>query len=125
MPVFISIYPPLNTYLKNVLTEADILITRDMLNRMEIRLFTEDEIVESFFVDLGDHEDPNPEDLEGELMNCINSLEKRSKKFTKLPENCKFKVLLHTKSYDFADPTRHAVSFKSIAIAQKGVTRNF
>lgn len=110
MPVFVSIYPPLNTYLKNVLSEAETLISSSMLNRMEIRLFTEEEILESYFVDINDNLEPNSEDLEGELMNCINSLEKRSKTFPKLPEDCKFKVLLHTESYNFADPTRDAVS---------------
>lgn len=84
-----------------------------MLHRMEIRLFTDDQIVESFFIDIADSVEPNSEDLEGELINCINSLEKRSKTFPKLPEDCKFKVLLHTKSYNFSDPTRHAVSYYS------------
>ena len=85
------------------------LINTNRLKKVEIRLYNEDKVFESFFIAINDQE-ANQEDFENELMNCIVSLEKRCKTFVKLPKECKFKVLLHTLLYDFSDTSKSEVS---------------
>lgn len=100
LPVNISLYPPLNAYIKNVLSEAMSLLDAKKLKRLELRLLNADEIHESFFVDINSA--TSCTDTEGVFRSCIHNLENRCKSLDRLTKDCTFKILLHTNSYDFS-----------------------
>lgn len=110
MPVFINLFPPLNDYIKNVLTEAMSLLSTNQLRKIEIRILSGCLNLESYFLEVNEFDSANSEDLEVELKNCIVCLEKRCKILPILPKDSKFKVFLHTNFYDFKDDSRTEVS---------------
>jgi hypothetical protein len=116
LPVFVNVFPPLQTYIKNVLTEALTLLEAKNLSRVELKILKDDEVLESFVVDLNSErltsvsvESLN--NLEETFRSCIFSLEKRCKLFKKASKDFRFKVLLHTNSHhNYASETRNLVS---------------
>jgi hypothetical protein len=117
LPVFVNVFPPLQNYIKNVLVEALTLLEAKNLSRLELKILKDDEVLQSFVVDLN-HESltsisvESINNLEETFRNCIFSLEKRSKLFKKASKDCRFKIFLHTKSHhNYASDTRNLVSF--------------
>lgn len=115
--MFISIYPPLNNYLKNVLIEVSTLLTAVKLKKIEIRLYdhldkNDASSSESYFIEINNEmhealdEDNVDEDLLTEFRSCIHSLEIKSKSLKKLSKNCRFKMFLHVLSHDYMSGSR-------------------
>lgn len=106
--MFNSIYPPLNHYVKNVLSESLTLLNVNKLKRFEIRIYKAETILERFIVDVSPETiTPNCENLEDEFRSCLHSLETRCKAFRKVSRNCRFKIFLHTENYrDYKKETK-------------------
>lgn len=102
-----SAYPPLNNYIKGILLESLSLMNENNLERFELRLHIDQEVQEKFLVDINyELIKLSIDELTNEFRNCIHSLETRCKSFKKVSEDCLFKILLHTKSYDFSNETK-------------------
>jgi hypothetical protein len=105
--VYASLYPALNDYIKKVLTEALSLMNSCKLKRIELRIHREETTYESYFIDVNTESVYKPsEELEDEFRDSIFSLETRLKSFRRLSKECRFKLLLHAKSFDFSDESR-------------------
>ena len=108
MPVFVSLYPPLNSYIKNVLLESLSLLNENKLQKFELRLHKDEEILEKFFININYEQlkNKNSDELVSGFRSCIHSLETRCKSVKKVSHDCRFKILLHTKSYDFSNESK-------------------
>lgn len=107
LPIFVSAYPPLNNYIKNVLLESLNLLYENKLQRLELRLYKDEVIQEKFFVDINyELTRINGDELETEFRYFIHSLETCCKSFKKASKDCRFKILLHTKTYDFSNESK-------------------
>lgn len=99
LPVFCSIYPPLNDYIQKSLNCIQHLLETKELRRVEIQIYNDDGNHESFNIDIF-------EDLmidNSELMilqeifrQCLGELEIKCKILNELKRSSKFKILLHT-----------------------------
>lgn len=109
--MFINIYPPLHTYIKNVLLESLSLLTANKLKRFEIRIHKGDKVLESFIVEINSESvNANLNELEETFKNCVHSLENRCKLFKKASKDCRFRIFLHSDSYqDYASDSRSLV----------------
>lgn len=103
LPVFCSIYPPLNDYLKGVLKSIEHLYSTRQLNRIEIQINNEDGARESSFV-INILEEISIADSDKYLMKihehfrqALYNLELKCKTLSKFKRKSKFKILLHTK----------------------------
>lgn len=104
LPVYCSIYPPLNSYVKNALIAAKHLIEENNLRRLELIIYkgSEDNILECFTMAFSSELKVSDSDrylmeLEEQFRKSIYSLEKRCKLLKKRTgEHSKFKVLLYT-----------------------------
>jgi hypothetical protein len=107
--VSINVYPPLQKYIKEVLQETLNLLNANKLKRFEIRIHNEEKVLQSFVFDINleDLDSSNLNELEEAFRNCIHSLENRCKLFKKASKDCRFKILLHTDSYqDYAGDSK-------------------
>ncbi|KAH8418502.1 hypothetical protein KR009_010282 [Drosophila setifemur] len=101
-PVFVSIFPPLNNYLANVLRSARELLARNELQCLEIILYqTENQPLESYELQVECIEnaarDPHLMQYEEQLRSAIYKFGERVKQLPKLPSGtCLFKLQLHT-----------------------------
>lgn len=76
------------------------LLNANKLKQFEIRIHRDEKVLESFVIDInseGLKSDFN--ELEDTFRSSINNLENRCKLFKKASKDCKFKILLHTDSY--------------------------
>lgn len=109
LPVFVSVYTPLNSYIRNVLLESLNLLGAEKLHKLELRLFNNDEVLENFVLQINYETSRNIDELETEFMQCIHSLENRCKPLKKVSNDCRFKILLHT--FDFSNELKSQVRF--------------
>ncbi|XP_073823521.1 DNA polymerase zeta subunit 2 [Musca autumnalis] len=108
-PVFVSIYPPLNTYLYKVLRTVRELLKTGELEGVEVLLYKDDtEIYEKYTFQINPQssgrisvEDEFLMDFEEQLRSSLYSLAERVKTLEKLPSDCKFKVLIYTNQVGF------------------------
>ncbi|XP_034663355.1 mitotic spindle assembly checkpoint protein MAD2B [Drosophila subobscura] len=117
-PVYVSIYPPLNTYLAGVLRSARELLARRDLKCFEIILYhSENQPLESYMLQLDilesgaarqPAEDPHLIEYEQQLRVALHKLSERVKPLPKLPGNCQFKVHLHTTQTAFVQFSHEA-----------------
>lgn len=106
-PVYVSIYPPVNNYINQVLKAAKTLKTSGDLKRVEVVLY-KDEITtyENYVFEI---DDTCPEkfqkaysadqyliDLEEELRKSLLTLSERTRSLPKIPIGTKFKIQYHT-----------------------------
>lgn len=108
LPVFISLYPPLNTYIKDVLMEMSTLLMAKKLKKVEVRLNKSDNSHESYFLDINSEKTSEDldDDLETEFRSCIHSLDIQCKSSKKLSKVSSFKIFLHVTSYDYKSDSR-------------------
>ncbi|XP_030375752.1 mitotic spindle assembly checkpoint protein MAD2B [Scaptodrosophila lebanonensis] len=112
-PVFVSIYPPLNNYLTNILNAAQELLRRQELQCLEVIIYRDDmEHMESYRCELESL--PNGQDdqylllYEQQLRAALYKLSERLKPLPKLTEDAKFKVHLHTTQSAFIQLNNNA-----------------
>lgn len=111
MPVLVSVYTPLNSYIRNVLLESLNLLGVEKLKKLELRLFNNDEVLENFILQINYESSRTIDELETEFMQCIHSLENRCKSLKKVSKDCRFKILLHT--FDFSNELKSQVTLIS------------
>lgn len=112
-PVYISIYPPLNTYLYKILRASRELLKTQELQAMELLLFKDDkQIYERYLLRT---QEPaiatNDEfllEFEDQLRTSLCRVSERLKGLAKLSSDCKFKILLHTSQSAFVRLTHNA-----------------
>ncbi|XP_001359547.3 mitotic spindle assembly checkpoint protein MAD2B [Drosophila pseudoobscura] len=117
-PIFVSIYPPLNTYLAGVLRSARELLCRRELKCFEILLYhSENTPIESYMLQIEQLEpeaarqpaqDPHLIEYEQHLRAALYKLSERLKPLPRLPGNCQFKVHLHTTQTAFVEFSHEA-----------------
>lgn len=117
LPVYCSIYPPLNEYLKGSIIAIDELINKGELNAVEVMLYNENH-KESFIIDkLKDfsisESDKYLMSIHENFRKAIYDLETKCKALRKFSRSYKFKVLLHTKEKAYrhiCNESKHQVS---------------
>ena len=117
LPVYCSIYPPLNEYLKGSIIAIDELINKGELNAVEVMLYNENH-KESFIIDkLKDfsisESDKYLMSIHENFRKSIYDLETKCKALRKFSRSYKFKVLLHTKEKAYrhiCNESKHQVS---------------
>lgn len=113
LPVFISVFPPLNEYIKSIFTEASELLESDKLRKLELRIMKDERVIQSFVFKIGEISSNSENEVEDHFRNCLCALEKRCKIFPKVSHNCTFKIFLHVENYDgLHDDTKNIVRFK-------------
>uniref|UniRef100_A0A1B0GDF1 HORMA domain-containing protein n=1 Tax=Glossina morsitans morsitans TaxID=37546 RepID=A0A1B0GDF1_GLOMM len=103
-PVYISIYPPLNSYLYNVLKSARELLKNNELRCLEAKLYKEDSAnyeVYRFMIanPIAFNKEKQDEfliDFEEQIRASLYLMAERLKLLPKLPNDARFKVLLQT-----------------------------
>jgi len=102
-PVFVSIFPPLNTYLTGVLRSAQELLRRRELQCLELIVYQkESEHLESYkmsTVPRGDGQlaDDHLMEFEQKMRSAIYQISERMNQVRKFPAgSCQFKIHLHT-----------------------------
>lgn len=102
LPVYCSIYPPLNDYLKGALKSIQHLLEIKQLNKIEILIYNEDDSRESFVINI--LEEFSIADTDKYLMKLhelfrqsIYNLDIKVKALSKFKRSSRFKILLHTK----------------------------
>lgn len=85
--------------------ECHNLLSTDNLQKLELRLYNGDQVLESFFITINFHA-ANIDELESGFMQSIHNLETRCKSFQKLSTACRFKIFLCVKTYNFNDDQR-------------------
>jgi len=117
LPVYCSIYPPLNEYLKGSIIAIDELINKGELETVEVMLYNENH-KESFIIDkLKDfsisESDKYLMSMHENFRKAIYDLETKCKVLRKFSRSYKFKVLLHTKEKAYrhlSNESKHQVS---------------
>ena len=104
LPVFKSIYPQLNNYLKGCMTSINHLLEMNQLNKIEVLIFSDDdnESPESFVINILQQfsipeSDKYLMEIHEFFRHSIYDLELKCKTLSKSKRSSKFKVLLHTK----------------------------
>lgn len=102
LPVYCSIYPPLNNYLNGALKSIQHLLETKQLNKIEILIYNEDGSRESFFINILDEFSIAESDkylliLHEHFRQCLYNLEIKCKALSKFRRSSKFKILLHTR----------------------------
>lgn len=105
LPVFCSIYPPLNEYLKESIKAIDELINKSELESVEVLIYNENH-KESFIIDkLKDFKvlesDKYLMSIHEDFRKSIYDLETKCKGLRKFSRSFKFKLLLHTKEKSY------------------------
>lgn len=101
-PVYVSIYPPLNTYLYKVLRTSRELLKSGELECIEILLYRDEcKELERYKFKLKlekfqGNEDEFLMDFEEQVRNSLSLLAERLKGLEKLPSDAKFRILVHT-----------------------------
>lgn len=108
IPVYVSIYPPLNDYIKMVLKTAKYLLSERKLHKLEIVFFrgqgTMEQRLENYFFENESlqesfgrkRDDVHLFDFEDSIKRSLLQMEERIRGVSRLPSNAKFKILLHT-----------------------------
>lgn len=110
-----SVFPPLNDYLKNILTEASELLETNKLRQLELRIMKDREPLQSFIFKISEKSSNFDVNIEDCFRNCICLLENRCKMFKKVAHNCTFKVFLHVENYEgLNDNTKNIVSISQL-----------
>ncbi|KAM7363176.1 DNA polymerase zeta subunit 2 [Cochliomyia hominivorax] len=113
-PVFVSIYPPLNTYLYKVLRTSRELLKTSELECVEILLYKNDhkEYERYKFNVLQERNAMNEDefllDFEEQLRISLSLLAERLKGLEKLPSDAKFRILVHTTQSAFMRLTHNS-----------------
>ncbi|XP_065078033.1 DNA polymerase zeta subunit 2 [Ochlerotatus camptorhynchus] len=109
IPVWISIFKPLNDYLAKTLRAARELKHRRKLHKVELLILKDEPetSLESYVFELEDHEfslntDENLLDLEEQIRKSLLNLDCRLKGLKKLPSDTTFKIMLYTTESAFA-----------------------
>lgn len=102
LPVYCSIYPPLNNYLNGALKSIQHLLEVKQLNKIEILIYNENGSRESFVINILEEFSLTESDkylmtLHEYFRECIYNLELKCKSLSKFKRSSKFKILLHTK----------------------------
>ncbi|XP_068155045.1 DNA polymerase zeta subunit 2 [Drosophila tropicalis] len=109
-PVFVSIFPLLNSYIAGILKSARELLLKDVLQCFEIIVYRNEEnietIVESYKIDirqgsLDKTKDPHLMEYEQQLRAALYKMAERLKPLPKLDKTCQFKIQLHTTQSSF------------------------
>lgn len=107
-PVYISIYPPLNTYLYKVLRTIRELLKTGELEGVELLLYRDNiHVYERYMFKLksmtegASSEDEFLMDYEEQLRSSLYTLAERVKVLEKLPTDCKFKAIIYTTQAGF------------------------
>jgi mitotic spindle assembly checkpoint protein MAD2B len=112
IPVRISILPPLNDYIKNVLTMARQLQKTQSLRKVELLIYTgdkEEECLESYVFQVQERDlrtigrDEYLIEVEEGLRRGLLDLEHRVKHMKRLPARAQFKMMLHTTKHAYFD----------------------
>lgn len=114
--VYVSVYPPLNTYISDVLNSAVCLLKVNKLRKVEVLFSTEDstETLERFtfettdtmsIVAPTDDEYKQLSDFEEKLRSVLLTLDTKCKNLKKLPDRFSFKINLHTTQSGFVKLT--------------------
>ncbi|KAL7036025.1 hypothetical protein ACKWTF_008662 [Chironomus riparius] len=101
LPVYCSIYPPLNEYLKESIKATEELINKGDLETVEVLIYNENH-KESFMIDkLKDFKISDSDkylmSIHEDFRKSIYELETKCKALRKFSRSYKFKILLHTK----------------------------
>lgn len=124
IPVYCSIYPPLNDYLKGTLKAIEELVNKNELKSMELLIYNnENDYRESFVIDnIRDfsvsESDKYLMSIHDEFRKCLYELEIKSKSLRKFTRSAKFKINLHTKEKMYrrlCNESKHQVSIISCA----------
>lgn len=118
--VFISIYPPLNEYVKNVLMTARELIKTSKLHRMELVIYKNELNLESYIFEINHDQETEgfirdkyligfEEDIRKSLLN----LDEKVKTLDQLPNNVQFKIFIHTTESSFVKLTNNSNNIES------------
>lgn len=105
--VYVSIYPPLNGYISDVLKSAVCLLKLKKLRKVEVLFSSEDgtETLEKFIFETGDtmsiiaptnDEYQQLSDFEEKLRSVLLTLDTKCRNLKKLPDRFSFKINLHT-----------------------------
>ena len=121
LPVYCSIYPPLNEYLKESTKAIDELINKGELETVEVLIYNEHH-KESFMIDkLKDFKiaesDKYLMSIHEDFRKSLYDLETKCKALRKFSRSFKFKVLLHTKEKAYrhlCNESKHQVSHFNI-----------
>lgn len=102
LPVYCSIYPPLNNYLNGALKSIQHLLEIKQLKKIEILIYNEDKSKELFVINILEEFSINETDkylmtLHESFRQCIYNLELKCKTLSKFKRSSKFKIFLHTK----------------------------
>lgn len=108
IPVQVSIFPPVNDYIRSVLKAARYIFTSDKLFRVELVIYKDtndygelrEDIIESYCCDFlkltKENRDSYLFDFEDNVKKSLLLLEERVKGLSKLSTSCRFKLLLQT-----------------------------
>lgn len=111
LPVHISIYPPLNNYIRSALQEMMTLLNDNRLNKLELRLHNKDEIFERLVVSID--QSVSYDDIENvfwdEFRSYLHSLDAQCKTLEKPSKESQFRIFLHAKAYSFSNETTDVV----------------
>ncbi|XP_065365455.1 DNA polymerase zeta subunit 2 [Calliphora vicina] len=113
-PVFVSIYPPLNTYLYKVLRTSRELLKTSELECVEVILYRDDHTEYErykFKAEIGKNNKNEDEfllDFEEQLRGSLSILAERLKGLEKLPSDAQFRVLVHTTQSAFIRLTHNS-----------------
>lgn len=116
IPVFISILPPLNKYIENILKSARELKISRKLYKLELLIFKdEDKNLESYIFELGEMNEKHMSEIEDtyliefeeQIRSSLLKFDSSIKNFKKLPKNVTFKILLHTTQSAFVKLTNN------------------
>lgn len=123
LPIFASVYPPLNNYIRNVLLESFELMSANKLRRVELRIHKDETIYESFFIDINKNDGTlDCDQIEDDFRSCLHSLEKRCKLFKRASKDSSFKILLHTEAHNVSNDSKCQV--KELKV-KESLTENF
>lgn len=81
-------------------------MSSDNLTKFELRIHKEEKVYEKYCIDINIGAYKPCGEIEDEFRSSIHALENRCKPFKRLSKDCRFKLLLHTKSFDFTDEVR-------------------
>lgn len=113
-PVYVSIYPPLNTYLYKTLKTCKELLKSSELERLEILFYKdENQEYERYKFDIKGvntiaNEDEFLIDFEEQLRSSLSRLSERMKCLQKLPSDAKFRILIYTTHSTFIKLTHNS-----------------
>ncbi|KAI8120755.1 hypothetical protein FF38_10778 [Lucilia cuprina] len=113
-PVYVSIYPPLNTYLYKVLRTSRELLKTQELECVEILFYKDDnkEYERYKFKTILEKNCQNEDefllDFEEQLRSSLGTLAERLKGLEKLPSDAKFRILVYTTQAAFVRLTHNA-----------------